>query len=237
MPAEDWTGQQLPHLGRSGDAGIHGRIGAQGLARVGSTPPKRRCTFRRKGAIWEIQLDEQETTVKDTIGMQYIHFLLSHWGKEKECIEIEAVCSQQEYDVRAEDESLSMDDEMHSGELDLNAVDREDVERNVRIVKGHIAAWERQLNATTDPSEQADLQDKITKGKSYVSQNVNRFGKVRPSGPDEEARKRVSAAINAAKRNISRESDIIGKHFHSFVKARGTTFIYNPDRDLSWVLS
>ena len=168
--------------------------------------------------------------------MRYIEFLLTNPGKETECLEIERACNQKERDARTADETVAIDDSMHTHERDLNQMDEKEILKNVDIARGVITDSERKLDETTDPSEQAHLRGEIEKARKYIAENVNMVGKVRPSGPVEAARKRVSAAISTAKKNIAKEDASIGQHF-TFIKARGTAFVYEPDRECNWISS
>ncbi len=213
-------------------------MGKQEDEAPGEDVPAPQYVFRNKGATWRIVYGEYETDVDDLLGVQYIHRLLHKPEREKESIKIEAECNRQrERDVRKADESLSEDDGMHEGELDLNALDRLPLEQAVHAAKGFIAQYERKLDATNDPTERVDLQEQIAKAEDYINQNVNKLGKVRPSNPAEDARKRVSAAVNTAKREITKRNPAIGKHFQSFIRASGTAWVYAPDRAVNWILS
>lgn len=194
--------------------------------------------FKNEGATWRIIYGEHEATVKNTKGMNCIRLLLDQPGKEVESLDLEFDLSQQERDPKTLGESIDGDN-VHEGELDLNCnpEDKKDIEENVRVVKGVLKQRKRELDKAEDPAIRADLQDKIEKCNKYIAHHINRFGEVRPSGPAEEARKRVSAAINTAKKKIGESNATIGKHFRASVAARGTAFIYQPDRKITWISS
>lgn len=195
--------------------------------------------FMHEGATWRIVYQGRAVTVKDSKGMRYIHWLMRQPGKEEESAGIEAECNrdQLQRDVRPADESLLMDEGIHAGELDLNAMDRKEIGQSVNVAKGQINEWKRELDQSSDPAKQAELHEDIDKTEQYISQNMNRLGRVRPSSPIEDSRKRVSAAIHTAKENIAASNSAIGQHFRTSIRARGTAWVYEPDRNIDWVLS
>ena len=82
-----------------------------------------------------------------------------------------------------------------------------------------------------------NLKDKIEKIHAYLSSITDKDENARHQGPIEKSRKRVSMAINTAKRNIKDKNEQIGTHFETAIKAEGISFAYKPDRNIGWVLS
>ncbi|UCD49797.1 MAG: hypothetical protein JSW27_19975, partial [Phycisphaerales bacterium] len=163
------------------------------------------------------------------------HYLLTHKNIVVEAVRIERTCNEKETGEKPPaDESVSFGDGFHAGEMDLSRLNRGDF--SLATVKAQKTVWQQQLEQETDPSERADLLDKIDKATNYISHNENIHGRARPEGPLEEARKRVSNNINRAKRSITAANKHIGAHFQVFVKPRGTAFVYVPDRETDWTL-
>ncbi len=210
--------------------------GSNGNAEGKNRSTGNQYVFRNKGAVWEIAYNGHLTTVKNLKGMKYMHHLLSHPGVEIEALEMERVCNKESRSGRPTgDESVTADNGFHMGELDLSMLDKGDYD--IWTIKAQGEVWKCELNEATDPSERADLRDKVQKLKEYLSSNENLLRNARPSGPIEKARKRVSMAINAAKNCIYEADPRIGLHFKSAVRPRGTAWAYSPDRRLDWQFS
>lgn len=212
--------------------GVIGEL-ERGLRQQIDATHREACFFRRKGAIWEICLDGQETTIKDSKGIQYIRYLLAHRKVLKEALEIERACNNKTRSNRPQaDESMSFEDGLHVGEMDLSELDKRNF--SLTTVRAQKTVWEGQLEQETDPSEQANLREKIEQVAKYISSYKDIHGKTRPTGPLESARKRVSNNINRAKICLLKVNEDIGRHFGAFVKPCGTAFVYETDREIDW---
>jgi len=201
---------------------------------AGNSEPPPQYVFKNEGATWRIIYGEHETTVDDTKGVRYIHHLTKNPNTPIECLDIERACSDAIVrEVKTVDSEEAQDVDLHPDTFNLKQLEDYDVTTIQRAKDKLEAEWA----SAGDPSRKAELQEQIHALDEYLGKNLDIHGGTRPVGPQEDARKRVSAAINTAKRSITAKSDIIGKHFKSFITARGTAFIYEPDRELSWVLS
>lgn len=202
-----------------------------------ATPPIATYLFKKEGATWRINYEDHTTTVLDIKGVRYIHYLVTNGHKPIECLSIERACSGE---TPREGGKIDADEAaehgLHGGMPDLNRLDRQDLSRTLAKVKSKKSEWERELAGTRDPAKRVELQEQIEMCDQYINRQVNNRGEMRPSGPLEESRQRVSKAINAAKRAITDSNGHIGEHFRAAVRAKGTSFAYQPDRDIAWVL-
>lgn len=191
------------------------------------------CVFKNIGDTWRIVYEGQETTVKDAKGVQYIHYLLKSPKEPEECLDIEKACSNApDRDIKSISESEALEADLHTDQINLERLDDFQPE-DIRKAKHKLEA---DMENTDDPSKKMELKEQIQAFEKYLSHDLNIHGERRPEGKLETARKRVSMAINTAKRNITSNNQQIGEHFQSAIKAEGTKFVYKPGRDITWML-
>jgi hypothetical protein len=170
--------------------------------------------------------------------MQYIHCLVKNANTPMECLDIERACSDAvPQDVKIVDSEEALNADLHVGAFNLTALEDADIE-TIRKAKSKL---ETKRESESDPSRQAEYDEKIHALEEYLGKNLDIHGKGRPVGEMEKARKRVSNAINRAKKNICEEDktegNVVGRHFENAVKATGTGFVYEPDQEIDWTLS
>jgi hypothetical protein len=203
---------------------------------AGATEPseKLRYVFKNEGATWRIIYGECETTVKDSKGVQYIHYLVKNSNTSMECLDIERACSNAAaQDVKIVDSEEALDAGLRPSGYDLKQLDGWDV----KDIKKAIDNLKGSVEDTDDPCRKAELQKEISVFREYLGKNVNIHGQGRPVGEVEKSRKRVSNAINRAKQSITSHNKDVGAHFESAIRAEQTAFVYKPDRKIDWTLS
>lgn len=205
------------------------KTGSEGERRIEEGP----YVFKNKGATWQIIYEGHETTVKDSKGIRYIHYLVKNPNRAIECLDIEQACSgtpdrEKERMTAAE----AMDSGLSSDTFDPRELDKHEVD-DLEKVKDTL---QRKIERADDPRRKAEYQEQFDALDTYLAKRLNIHGEGRPTGDFECARKRVSNRINDAKRRLMKYSEHIGTHIGDAVKASETTFVYKPDRQIDWTL-
>jgi hypothetical protein len=189
-----------------------------------------RYVFKSEGATWRIIYEEHETTVKDSLGMKYIRYLMKHPNTSIECRDIERACSTESPDSgRRLDSGEAIEADLHANRYDLKRLDSWDA----KDIKSALDKLNADIEDTDDPARKAELQKDAGHLAEYLRKNLNRHGRPRSVDEREQARSRVQKAINAAKRAITRADEHIGSHFEA-VKGEGTSYIYRPSSNIPW---
>lgn len=195
--------------------------------------PEIQFVFKNEGATWRIIYEGHETTVKDSLAMRYISFLLEHPNTPFECRDIERACSTEAPEGgRRLDSGEAMEAGLCTSQYDLKQLDdweAKDIEKAVNKLQ-------EDIKSSDDPVHRAELQERANALRDHLRKNLNRRGKPRSIDDREKARKRLGNAMSRAKRNITAANEEIGQHFEVFVKARGTAFVYEPHREINWTM-
>ncbi len=160
---------------------------ASGLARVVSERLRERAIikpaphiFRNRGDTWEITHDGQSTTVKNSLGMEYIHYLVKNVKTPAECIDIERACGNGAVvNMKTVRNEEALDADLRPDTLKWKQLDKYDVE-TIRSAKSKCEIeWESDNN----PARKAELAEQVYALTEYLKKNLNIHGQPRPTGP------------------------------------------------------
>jgi len=203
-----------------------------GFGRRHGDKSKPQFVFKNEGATWRIIYAEHETTVKDSLGMKYIRYLLEHPNTRIECRDIERACSVESPEGgRRLDSAEAIEADLHTNGYDLKKLDNWDA----KDIKSALNKLKADIEDTDNPTRKAELQKDADHLADYLRKSLNRHGQPRSVDEREQARSRVQKAINAAKKAIKRADEHIGDHFEA-VKGDGAAYMYKPSSEIPWTL-
>jgi hypothetical protein len=177
-----------------------------------------RNAIRRDGESWTIAFCGKSTTVRDSLGMRYLHYLVQSKQRGFEATALRALASYQAALAPA------------SG---LPVADREAMtayRTGYEELQSELATARRDH----DLGRQEQLQERMTKVEAELTAATGFGGRIRQTHSDsEKARKSVCKAIA---RTIDRLGDVhkqLSRHLEQFVQM-GATLCYAPDPDVEW---
>ncbi len=155
--------------------------------------------FKNEGATWRITYEKYETTVKDSLGMKYICYLMKHPNTRIECRDIERACSTESPESgRRLDSGEAIEADLHANGYDLKQLDNWDA----KDIKSALNKLKADIEDADDPARKAKLQKDADHLAEYLRKNLNKYGQPRSVDEREQARSRVQKAVDAAKRAI-----------------------------------
>jgi hypothetical protein len=189
--------------------------------------------FRRDGAMWVLKYEGQSAKLKHRKGFPYIKELNEHPTKHVDAVELiqryggaagtcEAVLREDGLLETIGGASLPRDRE--TGEAWGKALDllQEEVD---------------DANASGDTERITEAQSRLDLFKKERSRHYNYRGVERDSSdPREKARKAVGNAIHRAIKVIDKEMPLLGRHLGKSIKSSRGSFVYNPERQVTWNL-
>jgi len=196
--------------------------------------------FRRTGPVWEVVFNGESFTIKHSIGLLHIRNLLIKQNRWISCTELKNISSGINGSGRdlyssMSDGMLSIENLSRAGNLaPEDIIDRLSIE-NIRKMRGLL---QEKIDSDNfdDPEERMQLINSLDFINDYMSKNIDIHGRSRKiSDRGETDRKAVSAAINRAENSLKEHRELY-THFRSFIKAKGNSFRYLPDRPINWMI-
>ncbi len=192
----------------------------------------------KKGPVWEITFNGKSCIIKHSMGLSHIKNLIMNQNKWITCTELKNISTrvldnetEQYKDMSREQlalENLTAYENLPPEEI----IDRLSMEKikNLRgLLYEKIAAGDFK-----DPEEQIQAKNTLDFIENYLKKNTNIRGRSRKMpGRAETDRKAVSAAINRCRKSLKEHREL-HTHFKSFIKAKGNSFRYLPDRPIQW---
>jgi hypothetical protein len=182
--------------------------------------PQGEHVFQDQGATWLLAYEGVVKTVRNSVGMPYVRYLLEHPGKDVDAIQLRRAVSGDfgKYALGSAGEHLT-DDSVKSYKArhrDL-AEEIEEAERN------HDFYRKKKLM-----EELESLQDELKGG-------LGLNGRKRKASNDlDRNRQTVSKGVSRALDTIRKQHEALWRHLHNSI-TQGSVFSYKPDRPIHWV--
>jgi len=210
-----------------------------------TTSPPKDHVFRREDDHWKIKYQGIERTLQNTLGLEYIHFLIRHPWKEFTAPQLEAIIKERRLDPSTDayrkmtDEQLTEENLRIPGKEDIGDDDdkidkrgREDYRRTVSQLeeKREEALKGGQTNLAEHCQRQIKSIETRLQADTGLGGHPRKF-----SDEDEKARQRVCRAIDRALVKIESKNLPLWRHLNTALKPLGYHLSYRPDRVLDWV--
>lgn len=204
--------------------------------------------FRPKGSNWEISFEDKRFFLNDSIGLKYIHMLLSHPNQgfsSSTLVNIkvnpsvlaatDGSESTQETIQKMARGRLGRDEEEGlkaslSFDRNYKNIDKE----NKEIYQLRIQEIEEELESCNVPDRCLELEGE----KKFLKKEINQFARPISSRSDDKSRKAVSNAIKRAYKEIGKHGSNLEQYLRRHIKLGGTC-TYQPEtsRPILWILS
>lgn len=198
-------------------------------------------TFRKGGDYWEIVFEEKAFHLKNSQGLEYVHWLLQHPGQEFLVLELMQIVRKQPRIIPARkalsaselaEEGINFSTGPDYGEeiLDLQAV--HEYRNCLRELEEEIEGAEK----TNDTGQLYKLQRDKEYIKNELSKALGLNGSIRKStSAVEKARISVTMAVDRSLDAIKKESPALWRHLKNSIKT-GTFLSYSPAELIHWEL-
>jgi 7-cyano-7-deazaguanine synthase in queuosine biosynthesis len=185
-------------------------------AESGSSVP----TFRLEGDYWKVWFEEEQTTMKDGIGLRHIARLLASPGRQWHCAELLA------------------QEAGHAGPVPSGSSGEASDRVSIKTYRVWLEAIQEAIAVAIsegDVHRQAELQEEAEQIAAHLKAVTGLGGAPRQDGGDDEkARQAVSAAIRRAMKVIEKKHLGLWRHLRKFLKT-GTFCCYDPSSEVVWV--
>lgn len=194
--------------------------------------------FRKTGPVWQVVFDGKSFTIKHSIGLSHIRNLLISQNQWITCMDLKNISS------RILDGDTGPYNNMSREQLSLENITAyenfspEDIIDKLSLEKiknlKDLLCEKIESGDFDNPEEQVQNKNTLEFIEDYLKKNTNIRGKARKFNDKAESdRKAVSAAINRSRKNLKEHKEIY-THLKSFIKAKGNSFRYLPDRQIHW---
>lgn len=192
----------------------------------------------KKGPVWEITFNGRSCTIKHSIGLSHIRNLIINQDKWITCTDLKNISSRilddetDQYKNMSKEqlalENLTAYENLPPEEI-IDRLSMDKIKKLKELLYEKIAAGDFK-----DPEERIQGKNTLEFIENYLKKNTNIRGRSRKMPDRAEAdRKAVSAAINRCRKSIKEHKELY-THFKSFIKAKGNSFRYLPDRPIYW---
>jgi hypothetical protein len=197
--------------------------------------------FTKHGPLWWIRFEGEWMQTPDSVGMKYIHFLLSH---PKETFTAIEVVHSGVLPVATADNTSSEDPEQQltrrrtigpKRHNDFDEVDAEMDDTSIQQTVKRLRQLDQLIaNRAEDSTKVAKWQEEKRCIQRYLRGSIGLRGRIREfSGQDEKARRAVNKAINSALEQIRSQHEGLWQHLFGNIK-RSDTCNYTPHGAGPW---
>jgi predicted ATPase len=185
--------------------------------------------FRLNGDWWDIAYAGQSLRLRDAKGLRYIHWLLSHPGREVHVAELVLPAARAGTKARPENGAVAgLGD---AGEL-LDPRAKAEYRRRVEDLREEI----EEASRWGDDERRARAEEELDFISRELAAAFGLGGRARRAADtSERIRKAVSNRIRDSLARIAREHPLLGRHLSNAIST-GTFCSYNPERALDWEL-
>ena len=176
-------------------------------------------TFRRTGRFWTVIFDNQESHIKDSTGIRYLHRLVAQPNKNIPAVILFSEKSGIDPAAMSGSEGQSLDAEAY----------RKYEERLSELAKDIEQARDTNDTVTVETSER---EFETLANEMSISKGLG--GKPRQKTDSEKTRKAVGNAIRRAIESISQENASLGIHFENAI-SKGVSLVYSPETPIEWL--
>ncbi|HEX4045094.1 MAG TPA: hypothetical protein VHZ76_05450 [Gammaproteobacteria bacterium] len=192
--------------------------------------------FIKSGDIYEIFFLSKSIKIKNSVGLQYIEYLVRRPYSEIHVNELELIINKQVAEgcgislENLESESLHIDD----GTSDFDVAADEKTIKAVQVALNDTNEELEIANEDGNIEQIESLKDTKVKYESYLNEVLGKNYKPRKNiNANEKARKRVWAAITDSLHKIKLQSTDLYKHLFDSIKKREFC-VYNPKEKIDW---
>jgi hypothetical protein len=213
-----------------------------------ATTPIAENGFHKDGEIWEIIFQGKSISFRETKGLRYITFLISHPRKEYHVLdlvsEVDGIPAESVDRASEKRTAKELADEKSAGDHDHSLPPDENVDvildaQAQENIKKELDWLERELEEAAqnnDLERASHLREEKENILEHLSKASGSFGRSRKfSDEGEKARKRVAAAIRRTLEAIEKENTDLWRHLKSCIKT-GYSCSYEPLEDIEWSL-
>jgi len=192
--------------------------------------------FMKIGENWLIAFEGQFTTLNDSVGLGYVHELITSQKEQSHPSEIKQIHCSELIDMHSRKIAATTEESIGK-ESDLEIVNN--LDDNYKITDSDASkAYDKRIHQLTDDLEiaeetdnkarQAEIKEEIHSLTDAKALNQKKF-----SGPSEKNRKSTSKAINQAINQIKKNIPALGLHFRNSIRS-GYYCSYSPERKIYW---
>lgn len=194
--------------------------------------------FKKTGYTWTIRFKGKETTIKHSMGMKYIAYLLKHQGHEFSSMDLKrTLISDFELTdksiVGKQEKTVEQNKNSSKAPEPMKAITKEELNMLNDSLMQKKKEYETAI-IEQDKRKEDSLHFEINFIESHIRGFTDKDGKIR-NIPDalEKARKSVWTVINTAKNNIKEHHKELFKHLDKYIRTGGK-LIYTPKNDIYW---
>jgi len=198
-------------------------------------------TFRRKGDFWEVWFENEETTLKDSVGTRYIALLLNNPGRRTHVVDMQLAEAVLSGKVDSSSLPTYVGDPNEVGikirqtpassggpTVDCKAVP------NYRVRLDQIEEELNTAQAAGNPTAASELKEEADRINRHIRSIINLRGRPRPSAADDErARGAVRKAIRRTINQLWKKHPYLARHLAKHL-TMGFTCLYDPDPPVTW---
>lgn len=194
-----------------------------------------------KGDIWTIDFDGVESNFRNSIGMRYIHNLLTHANREISVVELDREINPAPPDFLGGDSNELLAEDADDTDRDGDYLKYDSVidQKAVTEIKIKIEKINEQIEDQRERGNHEKVES-LTEERDRILEYVSKATKLggtrsRSYNTDaEKIRKAVSKAIRLSINAIGISHPALGKHLTEHVKT-GTNCNYNPSPQINWL--
>jgi len=187
-------------------------------------------SFFNTGDFWMIGETGREIPLKDSKGLKCIHLLLQYENKDLDASVVDdggvvpgdSPLLEDHHGSKVSKEAQIQKDATFYPKLDAKAI---------KAIRDKIEEFQERLSLEANIEKRETLQEQIESYQKHFKNNRHGF----QSGPEEQARQRVSKAIAAALEKIKENCPKVHKILLRAIST-GSTCRYNPSESISWKL-
>ena len=193
--------------------------------------------FLQLDGEWLVKIGHESARIKDSLGMQYLHYLLMKQDKSISVLELDqAISKTSDEDLKGhieERDEFSISSEPNQ---DLEATDLQ----SIREYKTELHKLKMQLDDAIeigDTDKQHTLNDSISELVDHLSKVTNIKGKPRKTNSyADKCRQRIQKAISRAIKEITTKLPVLTRHFTNN-PSTGFNLQYISDPKIKWQLT